>query len=172
LVALPYQPMLLSPGPARPPGERWVHEPKLDGWRCLAAVNGGRARFWARGGREWSHRPGELAVLRQLGEVVLDGELVVASDDGRADFDLLSKHMRGSGEQVVRLYVFDALEVGRTTLVERPWCERRKVLEDLDLAGRTDGLVRPTLVSTNGGAMHQASPPRFGSVTSPTSWRP
>ena len=44
-------------------------------------------RLWSRAGTEWTDRLLELASLASLGEVVLDGEVVVVTADGRADFD-------------------------------------------------------------------------------------
>ena len=94
-VPIPYQPMLLSSAPCPPAGDRWVHEPNLDGWRCIAQVQDGKVRLWAREGLEWSPLLPELSCLADLGDLVLDGELVALSPDGRPDLDLLSTHMTG-----------------------------------------------------------------------------
>lgn len=72
-----------------------MHEPELDGWRCIAQVQDGKVRLWTRGGLEWSPLLPELSCLADLGDLVLDGELVALSPDGRPDLDLLSTHMTG-----------------------------------------------------------------------------
>ena len=42
----------------------------------------------------------ELACLTLLGEVVLDGEMVVVTPDGRADFELAAVHVHGAASQL------------------------------------------------------------------------
>jgi len=39
---------------AAPEGEDWIHETKFDGYRCLAALAGGRARLYTRSGLDWT----------------------------------------------------------------------------------------------------------------------
>jgi hypothetical protein len=73
---MPYQPRLLTSVSSPPPGDRWVHEPKLDGWRCMAQVSAKKVRLWSRSGHDWSRLHPELACLTKLGDIVLDGELV------------------------------------------------------------------------------------------------
>jgi bifunctional non-homologous end joining protein LigD len=100
----------------------------------------------------------ELGCLAKLGELVLDGELVAAGPDGRADFELLGTRMMGPARDVaVCLYAFDALALGGTELVHRPWFEHRDVLDGLDLSDRSGGLVRRTIWTADGTAMHQAT---------------
>ena len=119
-VPIPYQPDLLSSAPYPPAGDSWVHEPKLDGWRCIAQVQDEKVRLWPRGGLEWSPLLPELSCLANLDDLVLDGELVALSPDGRADFDLLSTRMTGTAtDPPVCLYVFDILRLGEHELVQR-----------------------------------------------------
>jgi bifunctional non-homologous end joining protein LigD len=107
-----------------------VHEPKLDGWRCLAQVSAGKVHLWSRSGHDWSRLVPELGCLAALGDIVLDGELVAAGPDGRADFELLGARMMGPAHHVpVCLYAFDALSIGGRELVDRLWLERRAVLD-------------------------------------------
>lgn len=156
-VPAPYGPMLLTAGKVPPGGHGWVHEAKLDGWRAIIDVTGGRARMWSRTGREWTGLP-ELAALGPVDHVVLDAEVVVVAADGRADFDLLGARMHGRRDmQAATFYVFDALRVGDVELVDRPWSERRKWLDDLDLAEVTGGVARPTVWNIDGQAVYQAT---------------
>jgi ATP-dependent DNA ligase len=154
--------MLLTPALAPPAGEGYVHEAKLDGWRFCAEVIDGRVRLWSRGGHDWASKLPELDSLASLGDVVLDGEMVVATPDGRADFELLTTRLnRRPGDPTaappVSLYVFDILRHEGRDLRDRPWSERRSILDDLQLAEHTGGVARPTLVSSDGNAMHQAT---------------
>jgi bifunctional non-homologous end joining protein LigD len=63
---------------------------KMDGFCCIAAVTAGKVRLWSRGGNDMAARVPEVGALAALGVVVLDGELVGVTDDGRADFEVLA----------------------------------------------------------------------------------
>jgi ATP-dependent DNA ligase len=154
--------MLLTPAPAPPAGEGYVHEAKLDGWRFCAEATDGRVRLWSRGGHDWAPKLPELESLAALGDIVLDGEMVVATPDGRADFELLTTRLnRRPGDPTpgppASLYVFDILRHHGQDVRHRPWSQRRAILDDLQLAERTEGAARPTVVSADGNAMHQAT---------------
>ncbi len=165
--------MLLSSAPCPPAGDRWVHEPNLDGWRCIAQVQDGKVRLWAREGLEWSPLLPELSCLADLGDLVLDGELVALSPDGRADFDLLSTRMTGTATDLsVCLYAFDILRLGEHELVQTTWADRREALDALDVGGRTAGQVRTTIWTTDGSAMHRASAEVEAEGTVPKRLRP
>src|SRR2546421_6227118 len=81
-MALPtFAPMLAS---TQPPtgGAEWAFEPKLDGWRALAYVDGA-VLVRTRTGRDITEHVDNLQALAALGRrFVLDGELVAES--GRA----------------------------------------------------------------------------------------
>jgi bifunctional non-homologous end joining protein LigD len=139
-----------------------VHEAKLDGWRCLVEVSGSRVQVCSRRGGDYTARLPELQTLSGLGDVVLDGELVVITDDGRADFELLTtrvsrRHRRPTVEPLVTLYAFDLLRQDGRDLCGEPWTTRRAILDQLDLYGRTSGVVRTVSYSGDGEAMHQAT---------------
>jgi bifunctional non-homologous end joining protein LigD len=55
--------MLLTSADAPPIGDAWVHEAKLDGWRCLVEASGGRLQAWSRRGGDCTARLPELQVL-------------------------------------------------------------------------------------------------------------
>jgi ATP-dependent DNA ligase len=94
--------------------------------------------------------------------MVLDGEMIVATPDGRADFELLTTRLnRRPGDpsptRPVSLYVFDVLRRHGQDLRDRTWSERRAILDRLELAEHTAGVARPTIVSADGNAMHLAT---------------
>jgi hypothetical protein len=154
--------MLLTSTPAPPAGDGWVHEAKLDGWRCLAEASAGRVQVRSRRGGDYTSRLPELQSLSHLGDAVLDGELVVITDDGRADFELLSTRVNGrnrrpTAEPPVTLYAFDVLRLQGRDLCGEPWTARRAILEGLDLGTATSGVVRTVSYSADGEAMHQAT---------------
>jgi bifunctional non-homologous end joining protein LigD len=104
-------PMLptLADRPFASPG--WLFEPKLDGYRVLATVEGGRARLASRRGLDCSGEYPWLvdALQRQpYGDAVFDGEIVALDDQGRPSFQLLQN--RGSDPRPTLLYyAFDLL---------------------------------------------------------------
>jgi ATP-dependent DNA ligase len=93
--------------------------------------------------------------------VVLDGEVVVVAPDGRADFDLLASRIHGPHRaphsHPVTLFVFDVLETGGIDIRDRPWSDRREILDDVDLAACTDRAAQPTTWTEDGIAMHEAT---------------
>jgi bifunctional non-homologous end joining protein LigD len=139
-----------------------VYEAKLDGWRCLVEVSGGRVQVWSPRGGDYTTRLPELQILSCVGDVVLDGELVVVTDDGRADFELLSTRVIGSNRRLsadtpITLYVFDVLPHDGRDVCGGPWTARRAMLDKLDLAGATSGIARTVSYTDDGEAMHQAT---------------
>lgn len=83
----------------------FIFELKMDGFRALAYVDGGRARLISRKGNEYRRFNDLVAAISKLGhEAVLDGEIVCLDDRGRPQFyDLL----RRRGEPI--FYAFDLL---------------------------------------------------------------
>ena len=111
-------------------------------------------RLWSRGGHDWAPKLPELESLTGLGDAVLDGEMIVATPDGRADFELLTTRLnRRPGDPTpgppVSLYVFDILRHHGQDIRNRPWSERRAILDGLELAERTQaGPARPSYPPT------------------------
>jgi ATP-dependent DNA ligase len=81
---------------------------------CPAAVSDGRVRVWSRRGGDYTARLPELQTLSGLDDSVIDGELVVVTEDSRADFELLSTRDNARArhpvaEHPVTVYAFDLL---------------------------------------------------------------
>src|SRR5947209_7842885 len=133
-MALPtFAPMLASTQPPTA-GADWAFEPKLDGWRALAYVDG-VVMVRTRTGRDITEHVENLQALAGLGRrFVLDGELVAES--GRAgDFYRLGPNLRSSSRRDVTFVAFDLLVLDQDNLCGRPYHERRRLLENLDLIG-------------------------------------
>ena len=121
----------------------WVAEMKWDGMRALVEVDGERLRMFTRNGIEVSARYPELEGLPArlaAGSAVLDGEVVALDATGRPDFGRMQQRMhltapreirRGASEVPVRLLLFDVLSVDGESVVDRPYRERRDLLERL-----------------------------------------
>jgi bifunctional non-homologous end joining protein LigD len=128
-------------------GERWAFEFKWDGVRALVFVEGGQVCVQGRRLNDVSDRYPELAPLGEaLGgrDAVLDGEIVAIDDRGRPNFQLLQQRMhvssaaeahRRMAQVPVAWLGFDVLALDGETTVDRPYTERRALLEELPVAG-------------------------------------
>lgn len=138
----PIEPQLARGKPELPLGEQWCYEPKYDGFRCLAFVDGEEVYLQSRGSRPLRRYFPELSF--PAGRYVLDGEIVIDSDDPEVqDFGSLQNRLHPAASRVAKLaeeiparYVaFDLLAVGDEVLLERRLRERRKLLEEFCEAG-------------------------------------
>lgn len=116
--------------------EHWAVEPKIDGWRCRAAVDNGRLTVRTRRGRLITDLLPELQGLAGCGhQVLLDGELCAHA--GRLqDFAGLSGRLAGRprpGSVRVSLVVFDILWLDGVRLTGERYDRRRQILCGLDL---------------------------------------
>jgi bifunctional non-homologous end joining protein LigD len=121
-----------------PSGDAWAYEFKWDGVRALLEVTGRGARLISRAGNDVSGGYPELiAQARDIGDALLDGE-IVAFADGRPSFERLQTrmHLRGKADVAhaavdcpVTYVVFDVLRRYGVNLTDRPYAERRATLE-------------------------------------------
>jgi len=124
-----------------PVGEDYCYEVKLDGFRCVAFVDGAEVFLQSRNGRPLGRYFPELAF--PAGRYVLDGEIVVRDQENREDFDALGQRIHPAASRIERLaaetpavyVVFDLLARDDEALLELPFAERRAALEVL-LAGK------------------------------------
>jgi len=147
--------MVARPAGELPTGSRWAYEPKFDGARGIAVVVDGRARLQSRQLRPLTRCfPEVVAALEEyFGDVVLDGELVVAGPDG-LDFAQLTRRIAGARRGLVGevgYVVFDALAAGGTDLRGYPYRVRRAVLEKL-LEGVAPPLVLAPMTTSSAAA--------------------
>ncbi len=133
----PLKPQLALSRKELPTGEEYSYEVKLDGFRCLAFVDGEEVFLQSRGGKPLGRYFPELTFPR--GRYVLDGEIVVRGEDGREDFDALGQRVHPAASRVQRLSVetparyvaFDLLAREDEPLLEHPFEQRRAALEGL-----------------------------------------
>ena len=116
-------------------------EPKWDGFRSIIFRSGDRVEIGSRNEKPMTRYFPELveAALANLPEqCVVDGEIIIVRPDAdRLDFDLLSQRIHPAASRVAKLSVetparfvaFDLLALGAEDLRERPFAERRALLE-------------------------------------------
>ncbi len=133
----PVKPQLALSRKELPVGEEYCYEIKLDGFRCLAFVDGEEVFLQSRNGRPLGRYFPELTF--PAGRYILDGEIVLRGPDGREDFDALGQRIHPAASRINRLaaetpavYVaFDLLAREGQNLLELSFQERRGRLEEL-----------------------------------------
>jgi ATP-dependent DNA ligase len=120
-----------------PRGDGWSYEPKWDGFRALAFVDGSDCYLQSRNGKPLGRYFPELQFRE--GRYVLDGELVILDSDGGQEFDALQQRIhpavsrieRLAKEMPARFVAFDLLARDDRSLLEEPFERRRAELEDV-----------------------------------------
>ena len=133
----PLLPQLARSRSSMPQGDGWAYEPKWDGFRAIAFVDGDEVRLQSRNGRDLTRYFPELQFAP--GRYILDGEIVIHGESGRQEFDLLGQRIHPAASRVARLaeetpavfIAFDVLSRDDDVLMELPYLERRTVLEEL-----------------------------------------
>ena len=125
---------------ARTMPAEFLVEDKFDGIRAQAHVKDGRVAIYSRTMDEITHRFPEL--IGPLGslptDVIIDGEIVPASDEAILPFSELQKRLgrKNVGTQLliavpVVLVAYDLLYASGEVLINKPLAERRQVLDRL-----------------------------------------
>src|SRR5919106_3472829 len=146
----PVQPQLALSRKTLPEGEDWAYEPKWDGFRALAFIDGDDVFLQTRGAKPLRRYFPELVF--PSGEYILDGELVILGSDGTEEFDALQNRLHPAESRVQMLAEqtpavfrsFDVLAVGGKSALETPLRERRAALEKLIGSWKDPGSVELT----------------------------
>jgi ATP-dependent DNA ligase len=133
----PVLPQLSRSAKALPLGEGWSYEPKWDGFRAIAFVDGDDVYLQSRNGKPLTRYFPELAF--PAGRYVIDGEIVLFDEQGRPDFDALGERIHPAESRIrmlaektpTRFIAFDVLADGDEMLTALPQSERRARLEAL-----------------------------------------
>src|SRR3954454_2970315 len=141
VVALPLKrpvlPQLARSRSALPSGDGWAYEPKWDGFRAIAFVDGDEVELQSRNGRDLTRYFPELRFAP--GRYILDGEIVIHAPSGHQEFGLLGQRIHPAKSRVAMLaektpatfIAFDLLAHEDDVLLELPYLERRAALEAL-----------------------------------------
>ncbi|MEP6852935.1 MAG: non-homologous end-joining DNA ligase [bacterium] len=140
-------PMLATPGTLPPAGQdgQWAFEMKWDGVRAVVYLARGKVEIRSRIGRDVTVSYPELRGLADaVGDAVLDGEIVALDDSGVPSFGVLQQRMHVADAKEARrlagavpavFLAFDVLGVGGETVLQRPWSDRRELLDQIGLSG-------------------------------------
>jgi bifunctional non-homologous end joining protein LigD len=138
------RPQLATLVDAPPDGPQWLHELKLDGYRILARIQGGKVRLLTRSGNDWTGRlPGIAQALASLPveNALLDGEVVALDSAGRSRFQLLQGALQAARTDL-HFYVFDLLHRDGDDLGDTPLVERKAALHALVARLRGQNTIR------------------------------
>jgi ATP-dependent DNA ligase len=128
---LPFMPFMVPTLVAEPPaGSEWTHEIKYDGYRTEIVIDHGEVRIYTRNGHDWTERYWPIAAAaKKLPAItaVIDGEVILHSDDPRPDFKNLPDAIRHSPEQL-SFVSFDLLWWNGRDLRGQPLSYRRQQL--------------------------------------------
>lgn len=117
------------------------YELKYDGERAMLLIGNGEAEIWNRRKRNKGVQYPELVSVGNLPTgTLLDGEICVMNGEGRSDFDLLAtrSHLTDARKiadrrvsMPVRFVIFDIPYYNNQSMMNKPYCERRALLEHI-----------------------------------------
>jgi bifunctional non-homologous end joining protein LigD len=134
------KPMLAESADSNPPDPQWRYEPKLDGYRVIAYVEGREVRLRSRRGLELTALFPELVAelaTQAIEQMVLDGEIVALDGEGRPSFNALQNRaqLKSAAEiaaaqraSPVVLVCFDLLHFAGLNLRTAPYLARHRYL--------------------------------------------
>ncbi|HET8946262.1 MAG TPA: non-homologous end-joining DNA ligase, partial [Candidatus Polarisedimenticolia bacterium] len=142
LVPMPasLEPMHAEIGPAAFNHPGWMWEPKLDGYRVLAFLDGPKVYLRSRRGHDLGEtfpRIVEELQKQAAGSMILDGEIVAFEADGRPSFHAMQNRAQAktpaevaAAEQAAPAvyYCFDLLHFAGVDLRRSPYRDRRRYL--------------------------------------------
>jgi bifunctional non-homologous end joining protein LigD len=126
------------------PEGAWSYEIKFDGYRVMARIDHDQIKLITRNGHDWTHKlPKQAEALAALGleSAWLDGEMVVADEQGVPDFQALQNAFDSGRSGNIVYYLFDLPYLNGVDLREVPVEERRAALATV-LKPSDDRLLR------------------------------
>lgn len=155
------KPMLatLVNAPFDDPG--WTYEVKWDGYRALAYVNNGKAELLSRNNKTFTEKyyPITAAMERWDADMVLDGEIMVIMDNGKANFGAL-QNWRSEADGHLVYYAFDILWYNGINVMELPLSERQSILKEV--LPNDDDRIRLSQTFSSGGLDFFAAAQKMG----------
>jgi bifunctional non-homologous end joining protein LigD len=116
-----------------PSGNRWIHEVKFDGYRVQVHLANTAVKIFTRRGNDWTNRFKKIAGDAwhiNAGSAIIDGEVIVPSENGVSDFSVLQNELHGKSSKLF-LYAFDLLYLNGFDLRKAPLLERKALLHKM-----------------------------------------
>jgi bifunctional non-homologous end joining protein LigD len=112
--------------------EDWQFEIKWDGYRALSYLNNGTVQLRSRNNLSFDQKyiPAYDALKLWPVNAVIDGEIIVLNEEGKADFKALQDWQLAKNGELV-YYVFDILWLDGISLVNLPLVERQQILKQI-----------------------------------------
>jgi bifunctional non-homologous end joining protein LigD len=110
----------------------WAYEVKWDGYRALAYVSSGAVELSSRNNKSFTQKYYPIAASMAAWDidVVLDGEILVVNDNGKADFGAL-QNWRSEADGDLVYYAFDLLWYEGKDVTTLPLFERQAILKEI-----------------------------------------
>ena len=110
----------------------WSYEVKWDGYRALAYISKGAVLISSRNNKSFAEKyyPITQALSKWSFDAVLDGEIVVLGQDGKANFSGL-QNWRSEADGDLVYYVFDLLWYNDKDITNLPLCDRQAILSQI-----------------------------------------
>src|ERR1051326_3337879 len=142
--------------PKPPRGERWVHEIKVDGYRCQLHIWHGAVTAYTRRGNNWASRFAtivEAAKALPVKEAIIDGEVMVVTPEGFSDFGALQQELAAKRSDRLTYYAFDLLYVDGYDLRSSPLLARKDSLQRV-LTGASGRFLYAQHLAEDGPTIH------------------
>lgn len=113
-------------------GQDWIFEIKWDGYRTIAEIIDGKVDIYSRNGLSFNIKFSIIteALSDFSHSAILDGEIVMLDEKGRANFQQLQNNARQK-EDNLYYYVFDLLYLDGHLLFDESLIERKELLKNL-----------------------------------------
>lgn len=110
----------------------WIYEVKWDGYRSIAYINKGAVTLSSRNNKPFTDKyyPITNALEQWKDNAVLDGEILVIKEDGKADFSAL-QNWRSEADGHLVFYVFDILWYNGIKLMDLELFQRQLILKQI-----------------------------------------
>lgn len=143
-----------------PQEDGWAYEIKYDGYRILAYAEDGSVKLMTRGGHDYAAKFKSVAKALETWSkgrsMVLDGEMIIADENGKSDFQALQNYLKKPTGKELTFIVFDLLAADGKDLRALPLSERKSALEKL-MKGAPASVVYSKHTLGNGEEIFQAA---------------
>src|SRR3954466_7983775 len=126
------EPMLARSGRLPTSGD-YAYEVKWDGFRAIVSTEG---PLRVRSRRGWNMTEHVQFLTHLPVRAVLDGELVAFDESGKPDFPSVCERVLHRHSTIPLTFIaFDVLSVEGQSVTTQPYSERRRLLQEMQLAG-------------------------------------